>query len=56
MTINATLIQKHDDGCVTYRIELIDPDNLDNPVRAEAVIFNGEFELMEPIHDEQEQQ
>jgi hypothetical protein len=56
MTITAQFVRQSEDGTVTYRVTLVDAEHLSEPIDVEALIFEGDIFLCEPITDEQEYQ
>lgn len=52
MTISALFVRSLEDGTAVYMLKLDDPEHLDAPITVQAVCFDGEIVLAEPVKAE----
>lgn len=49
MTVTAEFVAQSEDGTATYRITLVDPAHLEQPICEEVLVFGGEICLTETL-------
>jgi hypothetical protein len=55
MTVTAQFVTQSEDGTCTYILRLDDPEHLSEPVLVEALAFEGDFVLVDPIRTNEEE-